>query len=131
MPHSHDDRLVTVAVGYGFAETADTVAHLEAHGVPVTTLSYRLASISWDMTVALQGMEIRVPARLAAAASVLLAEIAGADDMPRGRRSGWAPWGRRIAFVLLFLITHVPPPPRGIFYLTRSQVVGSQPARPD
>ncbi|MEB2847061.1 hypothetical protein GAO09_15920 [Rhizobiales bacterium RZME27] len=126
MQHSDDDRLVTVAIGYGFAETATTAAYLEAHGVPVTTLPYHLASISWDMVVALKGMEIRVPARLAGAACVLLAEIAR-PNVPDGSTTGWAQWGRRIALVLIFLITYVPPPPRGVFYLSRAEVVGSHP----
>lgn len=124
MKHSDHDRLVTVAIGYGFADTATTVAYLQAHGVPVTTLPYHLASLSWDMVVALRGMEIRVPARLAGAACILLAEIAR-SDVPEGKGTGWAQWGRLIALVLIFLITQVPPPPSGIFYLSRTQVVGS------
>lgn len=124
-----DDRLVTVAIGYGFAETATTVSFLQAHGVPVTILPHHLPSVSWDMVVALGGMEIRVPARLGGAASILLAEIAEADAVV-AEKPRWLRWVWRAVFVLLYLYAQVPPAPRGIFYLTRSQVVGSQSPSP-
>lgn len=122
MQHSDDDRLVTVAIGYGLAETATTVSYLEAHGVPVTTLPHHLASISWDMMVALRGMEIRVPERLGGAASVLLAESARLD-VEVVAKPRWLQWLWRGVFVLLFLFANTPPPPRGMFYLNRSEVV--------
>ncbi len=118
-----DDCIVTVATGYGFAETAVTVSFLEGHGIPAVALPYQLASVSWDMTVALGGMEIRVPARLADVACFLLAEDAQ-PAVPDTGKSPWTLWPRRIALVLICLLTQVPPPPRGICVVGRAEVAG-------
>lgn len=116
-----DDCLVTVATGYGFAETAVTVSFLEGHGIPAVALPFQLASVSWDMTVALGGMEIRVPARLADVACYLLAEDAQ-PVVPNAGGPAWTRWSRRIALALICLLTQVPPPPRGIYFVGRAEV---------
>lgn len=115
------DRLATVAIGYGFAETAVTVSFLEAHGIHVVVLPYHLASISWDMTVALGGLEIRVPDAQAETAQLLLAD--GSPAAPVVAQSRWRLRARHIALVLIVLIIQVPPPARGIYFLARPATV--------
>lgn len=108
-----DDRLVTIATGYGLVDTAVTSSFLQAYGIPTIAIPSQCASIFWHYTVAFGGIEIRVAARHLEEAQMLLDSIEQSSETTHARKN-FQVW-RGIAAVLVFFFFSVPPPAKGIF----------------
>ncbi|MDA5637384.1 MULTISPECIES: hypothetical protein [Agrobacterium] len=120
-----DDGLVTVATGYGLAETVVTASFLRAYGVPTLALPSHFASIFWHYTVALGGIEIRVAARQVEEAQMLLDSIEQSHD--HGRTDSIHPFWRGIAALMVLFFFSVPPPAKGIFRNATHSTYGLRP----
>ncbi|MCZ7446152.1 hypothetical protein O8B93_00945 [Agrobacterium rhizogenes] len=108
-----DDRLVTIATGYGLVDTAVTSSFLQAYGIPTTAIPSQCASIFWHYTVAFGGIEIRIAARQREEAEMLLDSIEQSSEITDAKKSLQLWHG--IAAVLVFFLFSVPPPAKGIF----------------
>ncbi|CUX21054.1 hypothetical protein [Agrobacterium sp. NCPPB 925] len=95
-----DDKLVTIATGYGLAETAVTSSFLQAYGIPTIAIPSQSASIFWHYTVAFGGIEIRVAARQLVEAQMLLDSVEQSSETRDAKKSQQL-W-RGIAAVLVF-----------------------------
>ncbi len=67
--------LTTVGHAYGVPEAAMAVALLESAGILVTEHPWHSLSIRWDLTHALGGIELQVPASQAKEAAAVLADF--------------------------------------------------------
>ncbi|MCP2154826.1 hypothetical protein G6L97_01240 [Agrobacterium tumefaciens] len=106
------DRLVTIATGYGMAETAVTCSFLRAYGIHTTVPSAHIVSVNWHLTVAFGGMEIRVPEWQRHEARLLLDSI---DASHKVDEPSLRSWMGKIAAIVVFFFFSVPPPAKGLF----------------
>ncbi|MGE8585034.1 MAG: hypothetical protein ACN6O9_19910 [Agrobacterium tumefaciens] len=106
------DRLVTIATGYGMAETAVTCSFLRAYGIHTTVPSAHIVSVNWHLTVAFGGMEIRVPEWQRHEARLLLDSIDASHKVDEPSLRSWM--GKIVAIVVFFFFS-VPPPAKGLF----------------
>ncbi|MBO0132520.1 hypothetical protein [Agrobacterium burrii] len=124
---NQNDRFVTIATGYGLAETAVTCSFLNAYGIRTIVVPAQAASIFWHYTFAFGGMRIRVAERQSSDAELLLDSVEEAEQntADAAQKLHW----RKIAAVLVFFFFSVPPPAKGLFrhrvhpsqgYLTRA-----------
>ncbi|MFK3689335.1 hypothetical protein ACI2J4_03520 [Agrobacterium tumefaciens] len=120
-----DDRLVTIAKGYGLAETAVTASFLRAYGIQTIALPSQFASIFWHYAVALGGIEIRVAARQFEEAQMLLDSIDQSQDI--GRTCAIHLFWRGIAAVMVLFLFSVPPPAKGLFRNATHSTYGVRP----
>lgn len=102
------ERFVAIAFAYGLAEAYAAIARLRAAGIPVHTSDLRTASVAWNWTVALGGIDLQVPAMHAADAVAVLRD---GDPLPDRRRSALS----RAVMMVGFLLTFIPPPAAGLF----------------
>lgn len=107
-----NDRLVTIATGYGMAETAVTCSFLRAYGIHTTIPSAHIVSVNWHLTVAFGGMEIQVPERQRQDAKLLLDSI---DASHKADEASPRSWMVKIAAIIVFFFFSVPPPAKGLF----------------
>jgi len=107
--------LVTVGWAYGPAEAALVTALLLASGITVFPHSWYLATIRWDWTHALGGIELKVPAGQADDARALLAQN------PVARRPRHWLWHILVAVVAVAVLyfVNIPPPASGFFFAGR------------
>ncbi len=120
-----DDRLVTIATGYGLAEMAVTASFLRAYGVQTVALPSQFASIFWHYAVALGGIEIRIAARQFEEAQMLLDSIEQSQDT--GRTCAIHLFWRGIAAVMVLFLFSVPPPAKGLFRNATHSTYGLRP----
>lgn len=120
-----DDRLVTIATGYGLAEMAVTASFLRAYGIQTVALPSQFASIFWHYAVALGGIEIRIAARQFEEAQMLLDSIEQSQDT--GRTCAIHLFWRGIAAVMVLFLFSVPPPAKGLFRNPTHSTYGLRP----
>lgn len=107
-----EDDLVTIARGFGVAETQVMLAYLRAYGISAFPAHVHTAAVAWHLTHAIGGVEIKVPVSQSEEAAALLADLeAETEDKAEPalvdfRRGFW--------LALVFLLFGVPPPARGI-----------------
>ncbi len=120
-----DDGLVTIATGYGLAETAVTASFLQAYGVQTIALPGQFASIFWHYAVALGGIEIRIAARQFEEAQMLLDSIEQIQDTESA--NAIHPFWRGVAAVMVLFLFSVPPPAKGLFRNATHSTYGLRP----
>jgi len=99
---------VTVACVHGIAECAVALSMLEAADVAVVVHTGPVGSLFLQCMNAFGGMRLQVPAHQAELAIDILAAF---EPVPKPRCGFLA----ICAFILLFLVFHVPPPDSGFF----------------
>lgn len=107
-----NDRLVTIATGYGMAETAVTCSFLRAYGIHTTVPAAHIVSVNWHLTMAFGGMEIRVPEWQRHDAELLLDSI---EVLHEADEKSPRSWMVKIAAIVVFMFFSVPPPAEGLF----------------
>ena len=110
--------LVTVGWAHGVSEAALVSALLGSSGIRVFPHTWYMASVRWDWTHALGGIELKVPASQAADAKALL------NVCPILRRRRHWLWRLLVAIVaigVLYLV-NIPPPASGFFAASRRPV---------
>ncbi|MEQ9607150.1 MAG: hypothetical protein RLN99_05725 [Kiloniellaceae bacterium] len=103
--------LTTIGWAYGQAEAGLAMAMLGASGIRVVPHSYAMASVQWDLTHALGGIALQVPAGQAGDAAAILA----GQSMMRRPRTWWRRLLAAVAFIAVFLAFNVPPPATGFY----------------
>ncbi len=120
-----DDRLVTIATGYGLAETAVTASFLRAYGIQTVAPPSQFASIFWHYAVALGGIEIRIAGRQFEEAQMLLDSIEQSQDT--GRTCAIHLFWRGIAAVMVLFLFSVPPTGKSLFRNATHSTYGLRP----
>ncbi|WP_340119062.1 hypothetical protein [Pelagibius sp. 7325] len=108
--------LITIGWAYGQAEACLAMAMLGASGIRVMPHSYAMVSVQWDLTHALGGIALQVPAEQAANAAAILS---GQSMMGRPGTL-WRRLLATVAFIAVFLAFNVPPPAAGFYTVAPS-----------
>lgn len=111
--------LVTVGRAYSGSTAAQVMAMLESSGIKVFAHPWHMQAMQWNLTHALGGIELQVPASQVELANVILADV----EMTSLSRS-------RLFMLLIGVIgviwVAVPPPPSGFFAAVRRPAAASQ-----
>ncbi len=110
--------LVTVGHAYSGSTAAQVKAMLESSGIKVFAHPWYMQALQWNLTHALGGIELQVPASQVELAEVILADV----EMTSLSRS-------RLFLLLIGVIgviwVAVPPPPSGFFATVRRPAIAS------
>ena len=89
----------TVAIVYRFPEAGVLVSMLRAYGIDAFAPTWHFATMSWNLTVAIGGIAVLVPAADLDDAIFLIGDPRDLPAPPRNFRCGW--WGNALLALLL------------------------------
>lgn len=114
--------LVTVGRAYSGSTAAQVMAMLESSGIKVFAHPWHMQAMQWNLTHALGGIELQVPASQVELADVILADVEMTSLS-----------SNRLLMLLIGVIgvigviwVAVPPPPSGFFAAVRRPAAASQ-----